>query len=869
MSPDGEPELLRRLGDLRDLHVAHPLHRVARAGPVGAEQAELRVERRAQGRVGAGEEAQLGAGGQAGVAGAHGDGPLGRGRPPGRRRGRAPRRPAQDRVRSREPLRSTRRGRARDRGGQPVAAQRVGVVREERRPASTGRPATASTNARSAATHAVHRSNSARVGSAVPSRTSSQSSPRPTTSPSATISRPARCLAPSTDAVLSVPTAPFANVSSAVVAASTSPPGTVPQARADTSATSPTSTRARSRTWIACSTTGPPGQVPLQPPRHRRHLVPPGRGHEPDRPVGEQRAGPRDRLRAAPVVTDPGEDPGAVEPLRDLLGGRQVRRERLLHEQRQAGVGDLRLGGGLGRGVGERRHAHVHGVEVVAEQGGDVVGDLRPELLGESGVPGRIDVRGCDEGDIGEVREDPGVPGGDTAGSDETDTQYRTVGRVFGGHEPSVPGLSGPETGTDPPMTMTVLVNAGPWLSVPPPGYGGIENVLAALVPELRKRGVRVVLATVGTSTLPVDEQVAVFPDGQFARAAEALQPGAWVWPRRTCTAWCASCAAAMTSCWCTTTRRRSGPPCSPRWARDCPAGAAHPALGPAQAPRAVRRDRRRGRAVGQRRVVRPARHRAAGAAGAQRRSRPPGDPAGRRRRPAPGGAQGRLPGGDGPDHPGTRARPSPRGWRTGRERSSCSPGRSGRTTDADDLIGAGTSTRTTRTSGTGGSRSSRSSTAGGCAGSARSQDEERDGLVASARASLVPIDWEEPGGTAVVESLALGTPVVGFRRGCLPELVEDGRTGLLVDPGDEDALAAATSDAAPAGSRRTAAGRPRAGSPRPGWPSATCGSTTRSSRAAGGPWRCAGQHGTCSARTNGPRPRWRPGPATEKVVSS
>jgi glycosyltransferase involved in cell wall biosynthesis len=43
-----------------------------------------------------------------------------------------------------------------------------------------------------------------------------------------------------------------------------------------------------------------------------------------------------------------------------------------------------------------------------------------------------------------------------------------------------------------------------------------------------------------------------------------------------------------------------------------------------------------------------------------------------------------------------------------------------------------------------------------------------------------------------VVEALALGTPVVGFRRGCLPELVEHGRTGLPVDPGDEDAFAAA-----------------------------------------------------------------------------
>ena len=88
---------------------------------------------------------------------------------------------------------------------------------------------------------------------------------------------------------------------------------------------------------------------------------------------------------------------------------------------------------------------------------------------------------------------------------------------------------------------------------------------------------------------------------------------------------------------------------------------------------------------------------------------------------------------------------------------------------------------------------------------------EERDGLVASARASLVPVDWEEPGGTAVVESLALGTPVVGFRRGCLPELVEHGRTGLLVDAGDEDALAAAAGEAGrldPDDCRREAARR-------------------------------------------------------------
>ena len=35
-------------------------------------------------------------------------------------------------------------------------------------------------------------------------------------------------------------------------------------------------------------------------------------------------------------------------------------------------------------------------------------------------------------------------------------------------------------------MPLTVLINAGPWLPVPPPGYGGIENVLACLIPARR-----------------------------------------------------------------------------------------------------------------------------------------------------------------------------------------------------------------------------------------------------------------------------------------------------------------------------------------------------------------------------------------------
>jgi glycosyltransferase involved in cell wall biosynthesis len=69
-------------------------------------------------------------------------------------------------------------------------------------------------------------------------------------------------------------------------------------------------------------------------------------------------------------------------------------------------------------------------------------------------------------------------------------------------------------------MSLTVLINAGPWLPVPPPDYGGIENVLATLIPELRRRGVEVVLCTVEESTVEVDDRRCSFPDGQFGRLA-------------------------------------------------------------------------------------------------------------------------------------------------------------------------------------------------------------------------------------------------------------------------------------------------------------------------------------------------------------
>ncbi|MDQ3616968.1 MAG: glycosyltransferase [Actinomycetota bacterium] len=67
---------------------------------------------------------------------------------------------------------------------------------------------------------------------------------------------------------------------------------------------------------------------------------------------------------------------------------------------------------------------------------------------------------------------------------------------------------------------LTVLMNAGPWLPVPPQGYGGIENVVATLVPELRRAGVRVILATVGGSALAADGYVRPLDEPRFASVA-------------------------------------------------------------------------------------------------------------------------------------------------------------------------------------------------------------------------------------------------------------------------------------------------------------------------------------------------------------
>jgi glycosyltransferase involved in cell wall biosynthesis len=68
--------------------------------------------------------------------------------------------------------------------------------------------------------------------------------------------------------------------------------------------------------------------------------------------------------------------------------------------------------------------------------------------------------------------------------------------------------------------------------------------------------------------------------------------------------------------------------------------------------------------------------------------------------------------------------------------------------------------------------------------------DEAKNTLLGQAAALLVPIQWDEPFGIVFAEALACGTPVISCPRGALPEIVEDGVTGFLVNTREEGVAA-------------------------------------------------------------------------------
>jgi len=64
--------------------------------------------------------------------------------------------------------------------------------------------------------------------------------------------------------------------------------------------------------------------------------------------------------------------------------------------------------------------------------------------------------------------------------------------------------------------------------------------------------------------------------------------------------------------------------------------------------------------------------------------------------------------------------------------------------------------------------------------------DRRKSEFLGAARALLFPISWPEPFGLVMIESMACGTPVIAFKSGSVPEILEDGLTGFVVEDVDQ-----------------------------------------------------------------------------------
>jgi glycosyltransferase involved in cell wall biosynthesis len=331
---------------------------------------------------------------------------------------------------------------------------------------------------------------------------------------------------------------------------------------------------------------------------------------------------------------------------------------------------------------------------------------------------------------------------------------------------------------------LTVLVNAGPWVAVPPPGYGGIENVVATLVAALRQAGHRVVLATVGSSTVEVDDAVCAFGEGQLHRLAGPYGDVVGI-PH-------AHMQAVI---------ERVSADRSIDVVHDHleVAGAATLACLPVSAPPVLQtlhwdlskhhrfyetfdgRGRVAFAAVSDSQLAdAPAnlRRQTLGVVplAAPVDPRPPSPPAGHvltlgritrlkgydvAARVCRRAGQPLLMAGPVGGFPDRAALDRALGEAGGRVRAY--PDVQHFFTDVEPEIDG------------------RVVQWVGAVGGA-----EKDRLLRTARAVLFPLRWNEPGGTAIVEALLAGVPVIGFRRGVLPSLVDHGVTGFVVDTEDE-----------------------------------------------------------------------------------
>jgi glycosyltransferase involved in cell wall biosynthesis len=60
--------------------------------------------------------------------------------------------------------------------------------------------------------------------------------------------------------------------------------------------------------------------------------------------------------------------------------------------------------------------------------------------------------------------------------------------------------------------------------------------------------------------------------------------------------------------------------------------------------------------------------------------------------------------------------------------------------------------------------------------------DHEKSEFLSGAIGLLLPIDWPEPFGLVMIESMACGTPVIAYNRGSVPEIIDEGLTGFIVE---------------------------------------------------------------------------------------
>jgi len=66
-------------------------------------------------------------------------------------------------------------------------------------------------------------------------------------------------------------------------------------------------------------------------------------------------------------------------------------------------------------------------------------------------------------------------------------------------------------------------------------------------------------------------------------------------------------------------------------------------------------------------------------------------------------------------------------------------------------------------------------------------EGENRSAFLGKAKALMLPLQWDEPFGLVMTQSMACGTPVIAYNRGSVSEIIKDGVTGFIIDPDDEE----------------------------------------------------------------------------------